>query len=83
MYEAVLIVPPVLVPPLGTKTTVRPPVVRLLLLTSFAWRVNVTVPPGATVELETETVDVTAEATPGVTVIAGSVEVTAKLLIVA
>ena len=74
---------PVLVPPVAVKTTVAPPVVRLLPTASLAWSVKVTALPDCTVPLETPTVEVAVEIAPTVTVTVGSVDVTAAALIVA
>jgi hypothetical protein len=56
----------------------------LFPLASLAWSVRITVPPGATVAADTDTVDMLVETTGGgVTVIVGNVEVTATPPIVA
>lgn len=64
-------------------TTVAPPAVKLFPLASLVLKVKVTWLPEATVEEETDTVEVATETAPGVTVIVGEVEVTADPLIVA
>jgi hypothetical protein len=59
---------PVLRPPEAVKTTVSPPLVRLFPAASLAWSVRVTVPPDATVGLETVTTEVLVETDDGETV---------------
>jgi hypothetical protein len=74
---------PVLVPPEAEKTTVEPPMDRLLPNASFACSVSVTALPDATVPLDTLTTDPAVEIGPTVTWTVGSVEVTATPPIVA
>lgn len=69
---------PVAVPPLRLKTTVLPPVVRLLLNPSRACKVRVLVVPEAMLALLTVITELAALITPGVTVKVGSVLVTAE-----
>lgn len=74
---------PVLVPPERENRTVEPPVLKLFPAASFAVKVRLTLEPEATVDAETEIKDVTVEILPGLTVIVGSVVLTAVPLTVA
>ena len=68
---------PLPVPLPSANTTVRPPVVSLLPAASSACSVTVSVLPEATLAADNVTMDFDRLAGPGVTVIAGAVEVTA------
>src|SRR5258706_9382877 len=74
---------PALDPPETVNATVAPPVVRALPAASRACKVRVAVPPAPMVAADTETSDVTAEITPGVTVTLGTVVATGPPSIVA
>ena len=77
------LIAPVLVPPDAVNATVSPPAVRLLPAASLARRVRIALPPEMMLAADTVTVDCVVVAAPGTTVIVGSAEVTATLLIVA
>ena len=68
---------PSLVPAPLVNTTVSPPVVRALLAASRTVSVSVADAPETTLADDTVTVDCASDAAPGVTVIVGSVDVTA------
>src|SRR5262245_507949 len=70
-------------PPDSVNATIAPPVVNALPAASRAWNVRVAGPPDPTVPLATETMEVTAEIAPGLTVIVGNVEATGAPSIVA
>src|SRR5437016_284052 len=81
--SVVAAIAPVLVPPDAVNATVSPPAVRLLPAASLARRVRIALPPEMMLAADTVTVDCVVVAAPGTTVIVGSAEVTATLLIVA
>src|SRR5258705_5583932 len=74
---------PALVPPEIVNATVAPPVVSALPAASRACKVSVAVPAALTLGLQTETSEVAAEITPGVTVTAGRVVAPGRPSIVA
>ena len=81
--SALALIEPVLTPPAWEKTTVAPPAVRLFPDASFACKRSLTTAPDAMVSAPTVSTEVTGDAAPAVTVIVGSVEVTAPAPIVA